>query len=125
MSNSLKILIKIIISTTIILGLSLLVCYLVYDFQFSLISISDSLFVVNIVICVMSLAINLGAMNILTPFSYTIKLFFIRKKIKEKYASYKDYYEDKKNTGNSIWYLTIETSIMLVIAFIFAMLATK
>jgi hypothetical protein len=95
---------------------------LIYKFEFTNEYISNITFAVGMISFIFTIGINVGAGNIILPFSYTLKLFFQRKATKEKYAAYSDYLFDKSSHKVNYWHLTIVSCIFLIISLIFNIL---
>jgi acetyltransferase-like isoleucine patch superfamily enzyme len=121
MSKIPKLLIKWGVSALVIAGISVLIFWLKYSFELDNRFISNSLFVPSMILFIVSLGINIGAGLVFTPFVYTVKLLFQRKKTKEEFATYHDYVERQKERHVTAWYLTIESFVFILVALIFAL----
>lgn len=118
---------KYLISLLILIVVSFLLLTFRYNLDLKAINISDSLFIVNILVFIISLGINIGAGNVFRPIRYLFRKTFTRNKDNDFPKTYNDYLEDKKNKyeenkGNLPWYLTLSSLTLLIVAFIFAQL---
>lgn len=118
----LPIYIKYLISLGLFLLLSFVILWTVYKLEFNKSNVSDSLFISNIIIFLISIGINIGAGNIFNPLKYTAKKIFTRNKTNDIPISYSDYLEDKElkneNYKDQPWYITYASGTLLIIAFI-------
>jgi len=92
--------------------------YLLYKFQYTSMNLSNSIFVPNMIIFIISIGLNIGAGNIFTPVNYTVLKFFNRKKAKELYEDYADYVDQKKKEVKNYWFLTLATITLLIVAYV-------
>ncbi|MDR2867431.1 MAG: DUF3899 domain-containing protein [Acholeplasmatales bacterium] len=122
MNKYLKEFIKGLIAFFTLFVISFLIFWLYYKLDWQLDTVSNSLFIPNILVFIFSLGINLGSGLVFSPFTYTIKLFLQRKKTKEEFASYHDYLERQKQKHVSSWFLTIVSAIFNIVALILALL---
>ena len=120
-----KLILKITIACIFMIGFMVLVWWAAYKLKFAYTEISNCIFMVSGIVFVISLAINVGAGAIFTPFGYMIRRVFARKKLKEEFASYHEYQEAKKANKIRVWYLTIIALVFLVVALILALIAMK
>lgn len=105
-----------------LLILSLLMLFFTYDFEFKHSNISNSLFVPNMLVFLVSIGINLGAGNIFNPINYTLRKFINPKKIKESYGDYAGYIEEKKRDNKNVWFLSFATLTLLFVAYLFTII---
>ncbi|MDR0831327.1 MAG: hypothetical protein LBM99_00330 [Bacillales bacterium] len=119
-----KTFIKYLFCVLFLLFFSLLLWLFVYERELDYLTISDSLFVPSVIVFFMGLVLTTGSLRITLAFRYTFLVFFNRKNTKEKYQTFKDYYDDKKNNDYKKTIFMIYTSLVfLLVALIFAILA--
>lgn len=105
------------ISLLVLSFLSLLLLGLLYRFEFSLENISNSLFIINIIVFSVGLIFQTGATRTFMSMSYTMKTWFKRKETKENYENFHDYYnQHEKQHKKNIAYLIFATITLIIIA---------
>lgn len=113
--------IKYFISLIIYTIMSIIILWILYDFELKNDYISNSFFIPNILIFIFSIGINVGAGNIFNPLVYTFKKFLnIFKKNHGKFIDYHDYLDIKEKKYN-YWYSTLASFTLLIVAFIYLM----
>jgi hypothetical protein len=121
--NNLEYIKKILISAIVLLVLSFLVMWLVYDFSWRFDHISNSLFVVNMSSLAIALVLQTGATRAYIGLTYTAKNIFKPKKTKEEYPSMQDFYDDRAPSHiKQVSYIIVVNGFYLVVSFIFAQL---
>ena len=90
------------LSIGLLLLASFLILWGVYKLDFQYRYLSNSLFIPNIIVFIVSIGINLGAINIVNPLKYTVLKFINPEKTKEKYGDYAGYLEQKKKKIKTI-----------------------
>lgn len=120
--KSLKFLKNYLISLSILLILALLIYLLLYKFDLSYHNTSNALFIVNILAFIMSIGINFGATRIFNPLKYMMRKVVSPKKTKEEFEDYAGYLEEKGKDNKPVWYLTLASITLLVLAYIFTFL---
>lgn len=114
---------KMLISAIVLLVLSFLVMWLVYDFSWRFDHISNSLFVVNMTSLVIAIMLQTGATRAYIGLTYTAKSIFKPRKTKEEYPSMQDFYDDRAPSHiKQVSYLIVVNGFYLFIAIIFAQL---
>jgi hypothetical protein len=111
------------LSIGLLLLASFLILWGVYKLDFQYRYLSNSLFIPNIIVFIVSIGINLGAINIVNPLKYTVLKFINPENTKEKYGDYAGYLEQKEEENKNYWFLTTATLTLLVVAGIFAVLS--
>lgn len=100
--------IKYVVTTAILLILSFLMWLLTYKLEIALDSISNSIFFVNICALLIGVMLQTGSTRLFIGFNYGFKTLFKYKEMKEKYETFKDYYDEtaddhKKNVLHIIY----------------------
>ncbi len=113
------------ISIGLLLLVSFLVLWLVYKLDFSYKYVANSLFIPSILTLIVSIGLNVGALNIFNPMRYTIKKFVNPEKTKQEYESYADYCEQKSKENKNYWFLTAATVTLIIASLIFGALSMK
>ena len=86
--------------------------------------ISNSMFLVNILVFAIALIIQVGALRSTLGLRYTAKMLFQQQKTKETYDSYQDYYDEHApNQQRNVIYLLIISGLFIAASFILAMLS--
>ncbi len=102
------------------LGLiSLIVLWSVYDFEWSLDTVSNSVFIVNVPVFLVAVVMQTGATRVTIGMTYATRMFFTYRKMKEEYDGYGEYYDEKSpgHTKNMV-YIMIAAGLWIAIAFI-------
>lgn len=123
----LKVFIKYFIALIIFSFISLILLISLYDFEVNNITLSNALFISNVLIFVTTIGINVGAGNIFNPLKYMFKKVFSRKgndKVPRTYVEYLSNKELKQNEYKSEepWYLTYASLTLLIIAYILSVI---
>jgi hypothetical protein len=96
---------------------------LLYGFEVSLEAISNSTFLISITVFVIALIMHTGATRATLGLSYTARSMVTPTKMKEKYAHFKEYYDEKAPKHvKRMDYLLIICGIFIAIAFILSMI---
>jgi uncharacterized membrane protein YGL010W len=101
------------IITVIALILSFVVHMIAYQFDFTYYSVSDSLFVIGMILFFVGIIFITNASFIFNGLTYAFRVLWFPK-FKEQYASYKDYKDEHQHKRNSFFALEA-----LIIAFVF------
>lgn len=111
------------ISFVIMVLLSLLVFWTVYDFDIRLDYISNSLFIVNMISFVIALVMQTGATRIYIGFTYSFKTLMKPKQTSEEYPSMQDYYDERapKHKKN-VSYLLFVNILLLIVSYILSII---
>ena len=105
----------------ILFAASVVIWGFVYRFEFKVDIISNSIFIVNVIVFLIALIIHLGATRIFISLGYTTKYIFNYKKTKNKYDGYLDYYQEVAPTHKKdMTYWLLSSALWLLIAIILA-----
>lgn len=111
------------ISIVFLTLISAVVLYLLYNFEMRNIYISNSIFIPNMIIFVISIGVNVGAGNVFNPLNYFVKrILFKKRNPEDRFISYVDYTEQKEKPRHVSWFLTYASFTMLLVALIFTLI---
>lgn len=113
--------IKMLITMTILLVISIIFLLFTYDFEWNLTNVSNSLFIVNAPVFFIALIMQTGATRATLAVSYTARTMFSYKKTKDQYDSFQEYYDEKAVVHQKdVRYILLATLILMLVAFILA-----
>lgn len=113
--------IKTLITLAILIVISVIIILFRYDFTWSLINVSNSLFIVNAPVFFIALIMQTGATRATLAVSYTARTMFSYKKTKDQYDSFQDYYDERSvSHQKDVRYILLANIILMLIAFILA-----
>lgn len=113
--------IKTMITLAVLMVISIIFLLIRYDFIWSLMNVSNSLFIVNAPVFFIALIMQTGATRATLAVSYTARTMFSYKKTKDQYDSFQEYY-DERSAGHQkdVRYILLANLILMLIAFILA-----
>lgn len=113
--------IKTLIALAVLIVISVIIILFRYDFTWSLINVSNSLFIVNAPVFFIALIMQTGATRATLAVSYTARTMFSYKKTKDQYDSFQDYYDERSASHQKdVRFILIANIILMLIAFILA-----
>lgn len=107
-------LLKILIVFVSNIVLSFFLHLIVYGTDFTYAHISDALFVVGIIICLIAFALLVGAFKLFQGLGYTFKVM-LSPSFRDRYADYSEYKEERDIKVNNPGYLEAFIASLLVI----------
>lgn len=103
--------------------ISLIVLATTYNFDWAVDNVSNSIFVVNIPIFLIGVILQTGATRATLGTTYTTRMLFSYRKMKDEYETFGDYYDEKSSKhSKNVVYVLAASAIWIAVAVVLSII---